>query len=128
MTIIRQEKSSSLKTFTYWIGVALIISGALSLLYIAFMVIQLIQSPEESKLIAWIGINFRDSVMLFSGQINEVPIEFRGNDKLQFLLLSILGLIAISILAGVLKALIMAGIELLKFSKNDIKTPQDSVQ
>ena len=125
MTIIQQESSNPLKTLSYWLGVALVIGSALSLIYIAIMVIQLIQSPEESKLIVWIGVNFKDSIMLFSGQINEVPIEFRGNDKLQFLLLSILGLIAITILGGVLKALLMAGIELIKFSKSDLNTPQN---
>jgi uncharacterized membrane protein YgdD (TMEM256/DUF423 family) len=125
MTIIQQESSNPLKTLAYWLGVALVIGSALSLIYIAIMVIQLIQSPEESKLIVWIGVNFKDSIMLFSGQINEVPIEFRGNDKLQFLLLSILGLIAITILGGVLKALLMAGIELIKFSKSDLNTPQN---
>jgi hypothetical protein len=128
MTIIQQEKSYPVKSLIYWLGVALVICGALSLIYIAVMVLQLIQSPEESKFVTWVGINFKDTVMLLTGHIDETQIEISGNDKLQFFLLSILGLIALSILAGVVKALLGTGIELIKFTLNDRNKSQDSNQ
>ncbi|MEJ2453941.1 MAG: hypothetical protein P8103_07270 [Candidatus Thiodiazotropha sp.] len=117
--MIKQEENSSLKGFVYWVGLALVVGGALSLIYLAVLVVQLIQSPTESELIAWVVANLGEEGVLLAGHINETQFEFHGNDKLQLILLGILGLIAISILTTVVNALITSGISLIKFSKTD---------
>ncbi len=119
--MIQQEENSPLKGFVYWVGLALVVGGALSLIYLAMLVVQLIQSPTESELIAWVVANFGEEGVLLAGHINETQFEFHGNEKLQLILLGILGLIAISILTGVVNTLITSGISLIKFSKADDK-------
>ncbi|MES9994366.1 MAG: hypothetical protein ABW098_20645 [Candidatus Thiodiazotropha sp.] len=113
----QQDKNTPLKDVTYFIGVVLVIGSALILVFILILLVQLIQSPTDSALIAWVNTTFDDTVVLITGHINETPIEFRVNDKLQFLLLSILGFVSIGIVAGVIKVLLMAGVQLIKFSK-----------
>ncbi len=118
---IQQEESRTLKGLVYWVGLALVVGGALSLLYIAVLVFQLIQSPADSELIAWVTVNFTHEDMLLAGHVNDTQFELHANDKLQFLLLGILGLIAVGILASVVNALITSGVSLIKFSQTDDK-------
>jgi hypothetical protein len=127
--MIQQEENSPLKGFVYWVGIALVVSGAVSLLYVAILVVQIIQSPSESQLIAWVMSSFGSEELLFAGYLNETQFEVRANDELQFILLGLLGLVAISILARVVSTLITSGVALIKFStteKTDAKAGDGS--
>lgn len=115
--MIQQEESSPLKGLIYWVGLVLVVTGALSLLYIAIIVVQLIQAPAESELIGWVAASFSNDELLFAGHIDQTAFEIRANDKLQFMLLGLFGLIALSILTRVVAGLITSGVGLIKFSK-----------
>ncbi len=118
--MIQQEEQSSLKGLVYWIGLALVVVGALSLIYIAILVVELIQSPMDSELIAWVSTNFAENDMLLSGHIDQTLFEIHADDRVQFILLGILGLIAISILTRVLHGLLTAGVGLIKLSRQEL--------
>ena len=115
--MIQQEESSPLKGLIYWAGLVLVVTGALSLLYIAIIVVQMIQAPAESELIAWVAASFDTEELLFAGHIDETTFAIHANDKLQFVLLGLFGLIALSILTRVVATLITSGVGLIKFSK-----------
>ena len=117
--MIQQEESSPLKGLIYWVGLVLVVTGALSLLYIAIIVVQMIQAPAESELIGWLAASFSDDELLLAGHIDEAAFEIHANHKLQFMLLGLFGLIALSILTRVVARLITSGVALIRFSKAD---------
>lgn len=116
--MIQQEESSPLKGLIYWVGLVLVVSGALSLLSIAFIVVQMIQAPAESEMIGWVAASFGNEALLFAGHIDDTAFEIHANDKLQFILLGLFGLIALSILTRVVARLVTSGVALIGFSKS----------
>lgn len=126
--MIQQEEKTPLMDLVYWVGLALVVVGVLSLVYIATLVVGLIRSPVESELIAWLSGAFSHSDLLLSGYINETHFEIHANDKLQFVLLGIFGLIAISIMTRVLHGLLSSGVRLMQLSRIDRKKAQSGAQ
>jgi hypothetical protein len=126
--MIQQEEQTPLMGLVYWVGFALVAVGALSLIYIAILVVGLVQSPMESELIAWVSAAFAENDTLLSGYISETQFEIHANEKLQFMLLGLVGLIAISIMTRVLHGLLTSGVSLIRLSRIDLKKTRPGVQ
>lgn len=63
----------------FWLGFILVVAGALILLYITYILIQLVQSPEESGLIEWVVKNIGSERLFLSGHIDQTPFEIEAS-------------------------------------------------
>lgn len=119
--MMQEEEKSPLMGLVYWVGLVLVAVGALSLVYIAILMVGLIQSPMESEVIAWVSSAFAQNEILVSGFISDTHFEIHISEQLHFVLLGIVGLIAISIMTRVLHGLLSSGVSLIKLSMSDEK-------
>lgn len=117
--MIKQKETTPLMGLVYWVGMGLVVVGALSLVYIAILIVRLIQSPMESELIVWISGTFGQDESLLSGYISDAPFEIHMDETLQYMLLGLVGLIAVGILTSVLHGLLTSGVSLIKLSRMD---------
>lgn len=122
--MIQQDPEKGVQGLVYWMGIALVGAGGLCLIYLALSLVQLMQSPGGSDLVNWVLSSAWDNGTLVSGHLNENLFEIRVSDKLQYLLLGLIGLIAIGVFAKVVGILIEGGIALIRFSVKESDNKQ----
>ncbi|MCU7924260.1 MAG: hypothetical protein KZQ88_16345 [Candidatus Thiodiazotropha sp. (ex Dulcina madagascariensis)] len=94
----------------------MIIVGAGTLLYLAYISVQIIQAPAEVELVKWLISSTEKSGLIVSGVINEKAFEIQFSDAMQYLFLGLVGLTLVSILVSVTNAFISGGIKLVLFT------------
>ena len=116
LIMIRQQKLlTRVRVSSFWIGVFLVAGGALSLVYLAMSIVQVIEGPGQSGLIKWLMVSINNELVM-NGVINERTFELHISEVFQYMFLGIIGLIMLNILAIVVNTLISGGIELIVFS------------
>jgi hypothetical protein len=101
------------------IGMLLVLSGAIALIYLAISVVQVIQSPQESEWVQWITSTVKNSDLVLSGHFNENEFQLHATAAFQYLFLSIIGLAMLSLITTVVNALISGGIQLIRFANHE---------
>jgi hypothetical protein len=101
------------------IGMLLVLSGAIALIYLAISVVQVIQSPQESEWVQWITSTVKNSDLVLSGHFNENEFQLHATAAFQYLFLSIIGLAMLSLFTTVINALISGGIQLIRFANQE---------
>jgi hypothetical protein len=115
----RDDLSERIKGPVFFIGATLVLAGAISLVYLAISVIQVIQSPQESELVQWITSTAGNTDLVLSGHFDGKKFEVHATEAFQYLFLGIIGLAMLSILATVVNALVSGGIKLIMFAKQE---------
>ena len=116
LIMIRQQKLlTRVRVSSFWIGVFLVAGGALSLVYLAMSIVQVIEGPGQSGLIKWLMVSINNELVM-NGVINERTFELHISEVFHYMFLGIIGLIMLNILAIVVNTLISGGIELIVFS------------
>jgi hypothetical protein len=117
----RNDVIDKLRTATFWIGAVLVAAGTVSLLYLAMVVVQVINEPEGTLLVQWLVAKVSESEMFLSGHLGEVQFEIKASSALQYISLGIIGLVLVSILSAVVRGFIQSGIQLIKFAGTKIQ-------
>ena len=107
------------------IGAFLVVGGAVALLYLAYAVVQVVTNPMESPLVEWLVSGIGEGTFVLNGHMGEQTFEIQSSEHLQYIAMAILGLIMVSILARVVRALISGGIKLITFSGSADKNKTD---
>ena len=114
----RREEPSFDLDLTACIGAALIGTGALCLLYVVVLVVQILKSPEESNLVQWVMEAAQRNEMILSGHSGEKNFSIEASEAFQLIFLAILGLIIVRLITSIFMAFINQGIKLVMENKS----------
>lgn len=97
-------------------GMFLSIIGVLLLLYLGFLVVQIIHNPTEIPIVAVLLNQLKNNEAVISGFLGTEKIDIHLSEPLKFLLFLIFGAAALSICAGVAQVLLKNGIAVMQFA------------
>ena len=98
------------------IGLALVIIGAFLLIYIGYLVYQVINNPEEIRIVEFLLEQVRLEDKAIYGITADQAFEINWSESLRTVTFVFIGVLVISVLAGILKTLIGAGIQILRLA------------
>ncbi|MEJ2692687.1 MAG: hypothetical protein P8166_06395 [Candidatus Thiodiazotropha sp.] len=123
-----QDLIESVSKPILWLGLLLILLGSGALIYVAITTVQIIENPSQVELVKWLLSSIKESGLLLSGELNNIPFEIEASDALQYVFLGIIGLVMVGILASVINSIISGGIKLVMFSQQQRKEPKEQGQ
>jgi len=96
------------------LGVCLLVAGALLLLWFGLLVQKILMTPGEVQLIEYVAAHIGPDEPLLSGVVAGESFRVKISETGRTFGFFLLGLIALSILAGIVKALVVGGVEIIK--------------
>jgi hypothetical protein len=96
------------------IGIALLAAGGLLLLWGGQLVYQVINQPEQVRVVQFILERITVDAPVVSGTFSGAAFELSLSDSAKTFGFVLLGVFAVGALAGVVKALLLGGIEVIK--------------
>lgn len=97
------------------VGVGLILISVVVLLYLAWVVLQTFRNPDEMRLIHFLMEKIEATDNTISGSFGDQQFDVRLAEPINYLLFVFVGAIVLSIVAGIFRGVIRAGIELIRF-------------
>lgn len=114
------------------LGLALIIIGAFLLIYIGYLVYQIINHPEDVRIVAFLLEQVRLEDKAIFGMAADQAFEVNWSQSLRTVMFIFIGVMVLSVLASILKTLIAAGVQILRLatgqSEQDKKANAKSYQ
>lgn len=108
----------SLRTPILATGIVLVGIGAVMLIYLGLMVVKVLNAPEEIRVVQFIQEHTSVGERVLSGHVGEQEIEVNLSDPIRTVLFLFMGVGLFGVLAGILKALISGGIELIRLASS----------
>ena len=105
----------------FYFGIVLVVTGAVALIYLAISVVQILQSPADASIVKWVLETVAESEVILAGHINDEPFEFRASEPFQYMFLSVLGLMMVSLLTAIFSNLLRGGLQLMRMSHDSDK-------
>jgi hypothetical protein len=102
---------------SFWIGAGLAGLGALALLYLTGVVLDVLLAPGDSKLVTWVVQNTDAEDLVVSGKFNETVFELRSSAALQYIVYGCFALLLVSLVMRIVQGVITTGMKLIEFSK-----------
>jgi hypothetical protein len=121
----KQDLVDSVSKPILWLGLVLILFGSGALIYLAITTVQIVQNPSQVELVRWLMSSVKESGLLLSGEVNNIPFEIEASDALQYILRGIIGLGMVGILVSVINSIVSSGIKLVMFSQQQRKEPTE---
>jgi hypothetical protein len=107
------------------VGVVLIIAGTLLLLYLGYTVFRAVDAPQEVALVKFIAGTLRVEDKAIYGHAGSDSFEINVSEPARTVILLFLAAFVLMVLAGIAKALISAGINLVS-AAGRLKQPPDA--
>ena len=98
------------------LGLALVIIGAFLLIYIGYLVYQIINNPEEIRIVEFLLAQVRIEEKVLFGVAADQAFEVSWSESLRTVMFLFIGVMVIGVLASILKTLISAGIQILRLA------------
>ena len=98
------------------LGLALVIIGAILLIYIGYLVYQVINHPEEIRIVEFLLEQVRIEEKVLFGVAADQAFEVSWSESLRTVMFLFIGVMVVGVLAGILKTLIGAGIQILRLA------------
>jgi hypothetical protein len=102
---------------SFWIGAGLTGLGALALLYLIGVVLEIVIAPGDSDLVTWVVENTGGEDLVVSGKVNEATFEFRSSAALQYMIYGMFALFLVSLVMRIVQGITTTGMKLIEFSK-----------
>ena len=115
MSITKQEaiaRFDKLRRPLYYIGLGLILGGAVALIGLAYVAIQLIIDPSSIPVAQLFLASLDASEPLIEGQVGSQDVVFQASDSLQYLFFAAFGLVLVVAAVSVANGLIVGGMRL----------------
>lgn len=97
-------------------GIFLAGVGAVILLYLGFLVVQIVNNPADIQIVAVVLEQLKNNEAVISGFLGTEKIDIRLSESLRLALFVVLGALALFILAGVAQTLLRNGIAVVQFA------------
>lgn len=98
------------------LGLALVIIGAFLLIYIGYLVYQIINHPEEIRIVEFLLAQVRIEENVLFGVAADQVFEVSWSESLRTVMFLFIGVMVVGVLASILKTLIGAGIQILRLA------------
>ena len=98
------------------LGLALIIIGGFLLIYIGYLVYQVINQPEEIRIVEFLLEQVRIEEKVLFGVAADQAFEVSWSESLRTVMFLFIGVMVVGVLASILKTLIGAGIQILRLA------------
>ncbi len=98
------------------LGLALVIIGAFLLIYIGYLVYQVINHPEEIRIVEFLLEQVRIEEKVLFGVAADQAFEVSWSESLRTVMFLFIGVMVVGVLASILKTLIGAGIQILRLA------------
>ena len=101
------------------LGLALVIIGAFLLIYIGYLVYQVINQPEEIRIVEFLLEQVRMEEKVLFGVAADQAFEVSWSESLRTVMFLFIGVMVVGVLASILKTLIGAGIQILRLAVDE---------
>ena len=98
------------------LGLTLVIIGAFLLIYIGYLVYQVINQPEEIRIVEFLLEQVRKEEKVLFGVAADQAFEVSWSESLRTVMFLFIGVMVVGVLASILKTLIGAGIQILRLA------------
>lgn len=109
-------------------GLVLVAIGAVLLIYLGLMVIKILNTPEEVRIVQFALENVAVGEEAISGKIGDQEFEVNLSAPIRSALFLFLGVVLFGVLASILKALISGGVELIRLATGPREPKPEQVQ
>ena len=116
----------SLRPLLVGFGAILIATGGSLLIYIAMRIYDLLENPENIKLMAFLTKYIKGEDKAFHGMAGDQPIEFFMSENLQMMIYSGMGVMIFIGLSGIVVAIVNAGVQMVKVGTNSTSANKKS--
>lgn len=103
----------SLRTGVVVLGSVLVLCGVLLLLYLGIVVFQFVGQPDNVGLIKYLVAHLKLGDKAFYGAIGGTTFEMNFSETVRFVLYMIIGIMILSVLAGILRTLVASGVSII---------------
>jgi len=125
---MEQPSDAFVRKFVLVFGVVLVVFGGVILFYIGYLVFQVINHPEEVRIVEHILAQFKSGDLAFYGNLEEKRFTIHFAEPLKTAIFLFLGMLIVWVLARIVQSLISGGLKMLSFamgrSKGTGETPR----
>jgi hypothetical protein len=112
-----EERSDDfVRKFVLIFGVLLVVFGGVILFYIGYLVFQVINHPEEVRLVEHILAQFKSGDLALYGNLEEKRFAIHLAEPLKTAIFLFIGVLIVWVLARIVQSLIAGGIQMLSFA------------
>jgi hypothetical protein len=103
------------------LGVLLVGAGGLLLVYVGLLVFQIINAPEEVKIVQFILSHIQVGDRAIYGSLGKEVLEINLADPVRTAFFLFLGVLILGVLARILSTLISSGLEMMRMANTQAK-------
>ena len=115
------NNNSGAHTLLMALGVLLVGAGGLLLVYVGLLVFQIINAPEEVKIVQFILTHIQVGDRAIYGSLGKEVLEINLADPVRTALFLFLGVLILGVLARILSTLISSGLEMMRIANAQAK-------
>ena len=115
------NNNSGAHTLLMALGVLLVGTGGLLLVYVGLLVFQIINAPEEVKIVQFILTHIQVGDRAIYGSLGKEVLEINLADPVRTALFLFLGVLILGVLARILSTLIASGLEVMRMANTQAK-------
>jgi len=115
------NNNSGAYTLLMALGVLLVGAGGLLLVYVGLLVFQIINAPEEVKIVQFILTHIQVGDRAIYGSLGKEVLEINLADPVRTALFLFLGVLILGVLARILSTLIASGLEMMRMANTQAK-------
>jgi len=117
-----EERSDTfVRKFVLVFGVVLVVFGGIILFYLGYLVLQVINDPEELRIGQYILEQFKAGDLAFYGSVEEKRFTVHLAEPLKTAIFLFVGVLVVWVLARIVLSLISGGIKMLSFAMGRFK-------
>ncbi len=115
------NNNSGAHTLLMALGVLLVGAGGLLLVYVGLLVFQIINAPEEVKIVQFILTHIQVGDRAIYGNLGKEVLEINLADSVRTAFFLFLGVLILGVLARILSTLISSGLEMMRMANTQAK-------
>jgi hypothetical protein len=115
------NNNSGAHTLLMALGVLLVGAGGLLLVYVGLLVFQIINAPEEVKIVQFILTHIQVGDRAIYGSLGKEVLEINLADPVRTAFFLFLGVLILGVLARILSTLISSGLEMMRMANTQAK-------
>jgi hypothetical protein len=116
-----QRSDDIIRKFVLIFGVLLVVFGGVILFYIGYLVFQVINAPEEVRIVDHILELFKTGDLAVYGNLEEKRYTVHLAEPLKTAIFLFIGMLIVWVLARIVQSLISGGIQMLSFAMGRFK-------
>jgi hypothetical protein len=118
---MEQRSDDIIKKFVLIFGLVLVVFGGVILFYIGYLVLQVINDPEEVRVAEYILQQFKTGDLALYGNLEEKRFTLHLAEPLKTAIFLFVGVLIVWVLARIVQSLISGGLKMLSFAMGRFK-------